>query len=99
MFYKIPKNTDLSNTSVRCAKNKDDYTYIEYNEGFIGDDWIEISEDEILEIAPEWFEEPEEKEETQLDRIESTVNDIAKNNTSYAEMAAAIAEGVNDIEW
>ena len=39
-----------------------------------------------------------EQPETQLDRIESAVNDIAKNNTSYAEMAQAIAEGVNDIE-
>lgn len=37
-------------------------------------------------------------QETQLDRIENAVNDIAKNNTSYAEMASAIAEGVNDIE-
>ena len=96
MFYKIPKNADLSKTSVRCAKDKDDYTYIEYNEGFIGDDWLKISEDEILEIAPEWFNESE--NETQLDRIESAVNDIAKNNTSYAEIASAIAEGVNDIE-
>ena len=39
-----------------------------------------------------------EPQETQLDRIENAVNDIAKNNTSYAEMASAIAEGVNDIE-
>jgi len=96
MFYKIPKGVDLSNTSVRCAKTKDDYTYIEYNEGFIGDDWLEVSEDEILEIAPEWLDES--KNETQLDRIETAVNDIAKNSTSYAEMASAIAEGVNDIE-
>lgn len=98
MFYKIPKGSDLSNTSVRCAKDKNDYTYIEYNEGFIGDGWVEVSEEEIIGIVPEWFEELEEKEETQLDRIESVVNDIAKNNTSYSEMAQAIAEGVNDIE-
>ena len=49
-----------------------------------------------------WEEVPQEPtpepEPTQLDRIESAVNDIAKNNTSYAEMASAIAEGVNDIE-
>lgn len=37
-------------------------------------------------------------QETQLDRIENAVNDIAKNNTSYTEMASAIAKGVNDIE-
>lgn len=42
--------------------------------------------------------EPVEPQPSQLDRIESAVNDIAKNNTSYAEMASAIAEGVNDIE-
>ena len=46
----------------------------------------------------EWVEVEQEKTKTQLDRIESVVNDIAKNNTSYAEMAQAIAEGVNDIE-
>ena len=48
-----------------------------------------------------WYEveQPEpEHTETQLDRIESAVNNIAKNNTSYAEMAQAIAEGVNAIE-
>lgn len=48
-----------------------------------------------------WEEVPQEPtpepEPSQLDRIESAVNDIAKNNTSYAEMASAIAEGVNDI--
>ena len=49
------------------------------------------------EIVYEEIIEPE-QQETQLDRIESVVNDIAKNNTSYAEMAQAIAEGVNDIE-
>ena len=49
-------------------------------------EWVEV---ELPEIEPQ---------ETQLDRIESAVNDIAKNNTSYAEMAQAIAEGVNDIE-
>ncbi len=46
----------------------------------------------------EWLEVKQKPQETQLDRIESAVNDIAKNNTSYAEMAQAIAEGVNDIE-
>lgn len=52
------------------------------------------------EFYYEKVEEPEtvEPEPSQLDRIESVVNDIAKNNTSYAEMASAIAEGVNDIE-
>ena len=51
------------------------------------------------EIVYEETVKPEiEPQETQLDRIENAVNDIAKNNTSYAEMASAIAEGVNDIE-
>lgn len=53
-----------------------------YNNG----EWLEVEQPEI------------EPEPSQLDRIESAVNDIAKNNTSYAEMASAIAEGVNDIE-
>lgn len=50
---------------------------------------------EWVEYIPEPTPGPE---PSQLDRIESAVNDIAKNNTSYAEMASAIAEGVNDIE-
>lgn len=49
----------------------------------------------------EWLEveqpEPAKPEPTQLDRIEATVNSIAENGTSYDEMAAAIAEGVNDV--
>lgn len=49
-------------------------------------EWLEVEQPEI------------EPQPSQLDRIESAVNDIAKNNTSYAEMASAIAEGVNDIE-
>ena len=53
-----------------------------YNNG----EWLEVEQPEI------------EPQPSQLDRIESAVNDIAKNNTSYAEMASAIAEGVNDIE-
>ena len=46
----------------------------------------------------EWLEVKTEQVESQLDRIETAVNDIAKNNTSYAEMASAISEGVNEIE-
>lgn len=47
---------------------------------------------------PKPSDKPVEPQPSQLDRIENAVNDIAKNNTSYAEMASAIAEGVNDIE-
>lgn len=99
MFYKIPKGTDLSKTSYRCAKDEGDYTYIEYNEGFVGEEWEQIDEETLIgDLGEDPFDEKvESKEPTQLDRIESTVKVIAENSTSYAEMAAAISEGVNSV--
>ena len=63
-----------------------------YDTSFLGKKYV----DGVWEEVPQ--EPTPEPEPSQLDRIESAVNDIAKNNTSYAEMAQAIAEGVNDIE-
>lgn len=59
MFFKIPLNADLANTSFRCHKCFDDAAYIEYNSGAVSDDWKEISREEVETIAPEWFCIPE----------------------------------------
>lgn len=76
MFYKIPLNADLTNTSYRCKKYTENAIYIEYNEGAVFDEWEEISEAEARNIAPEWFVEETNMIEspTQLDRIESAVS-------------------------
>lgn len=76
MYYRINKDADLSHTSYRWRIDIDNAVYIEYNEGYIDDDWEEFSEEVIRKIAPEWFCESEETFElpTQLDRIESAVS-------------------------
>ena len=101
-YFKIPLNSDLSQTSYRAMTSTETNDYIEYNEGFVGEDWKEITEETLIEVFGEnpfvvEPPEPEPTEPTQLDRIESVVNSIAENGTSYDEMAAAIAEGVNDV--
>lgn len=55
-FYKISLETDLSGTSFRRYKKTETEAYIEYNEGTIHGDWAEVSAEEMLVIAPEWFD-------------------------------------------
>lgn len=53
----------------------------------------------VKKLKPTYIEpeEPVETDPTQLDRIESVVNDIAKNSVSWDTMAQAISEGVNEV--
>ena len=75
MYYKINKDADLSNTSYRCRKDVGSNIYIEYNDGFIGNDWVIISKEDMAVIVPEWFAVKEDDFElTQLDRIESAIS-------------------------
>ena len=55
MYFKIPLDADLSRTSFRCYKEADGAVFIEYNEGFVGDNWEQISEEAAFAVAPEWF--------------------------------------------
>lgn len=71
MFYRIPINTDLSKTSYRCMKLGDTCDYIEYNSGYIDDEWEELQKEDIVNIAPEWF--IQSKEFSQLDKIQIAV--------------------------
>lgn len=50
MYYKIPLDTDLSQTSYRASANTDYALYIEYNEGYIGQDWEEVTEEQLIEM-------------------------------------------------
>lgn len=49
-YYKIPLNTDLSETSYRARYDADDVIYIDYNEGKTYEDWAELSEDELFAL-------------------------------------------------
>lgn len=49
-YFKLPLNTDLSQTSIRASVNTEDVQYIEYNEGYIGQDWEEVSESKLIEV-------------------------------------------------
>lgn len=67
-----------------------------------GDEVITVECDDTVQVGDEYVDgeiigTKTEEEQTQLDRIEKAVNDIAVNGTSWNEMAQAIAEGVNEI--
>lgn len=97
MFYKLPSNTDLSNTSYRCRKDTDDVIYIEYNSGYIDDAWENIDESEMIEIAPEWFPSELTPEPTQLDIIQAAVeksNDELRQEGADALTEELIASGI-----
>jgi len=90
MFYKIPLNSDLSNIAYRCMDIVDDYIYIEYLEGEILDSWINIDENSIRSMFPNWFETVIEL--TQLDRIENAIS--ISNEELRQEGADALTEAL-----
>ena len=92
MFFKIQKNSDLSQISYRCRKDDIDFIYIEYLEGDISDTWEQITKEKIELIAPEWFENVIEL--TQLDRIENAVS--VSNEELRQEGADALTEALID---
>ena len=59
MFYKISLDTDLSKTSFRDRYDTEVSTFIEYNEGFVGNEWEEITEEEYMQNYPQQPAEPE----------------------------------------
>lgn len=80
MFYKIPLDTDLSETSYRCYKETDEAALIEYNSGKVGESWKEITKEQAMEIAPEWFSSG--SEESELTETEEAILNTAIN-TEY----------------
>lgn len=47
-YYKIPLNTDLTQTSYRDRRDTETHIYIEYNEGFVGESWIIVKESDLI---------------------------------------------------
>jgi len=47
-YYKIPLDADLSQTSYRDSRQTWDNIYIEYNEGYVGEDWIAVEESDLI---------------------------------------------------
>lgn len=101
MYYKIPLESDLSQTSYRDSKLTETNEYIEYNEGFIGEDWEEITEETLIEVFGNnpFVDQPKPTtpEPSQLDRIESTLNILTADSVSTSAVNEAITEGVNDV--
>lgn len=50
MYYKIPLDADLSETSYRAFKDAEDCAYIDYNDGYIDPSWEEVTEEQLIEI-------------------------------------------------
>ena len=49
-YFRIPLSADLSQTSYRAIAITEYAQYIEYNEGYIGQDWEEVSESKLVEV-------------------------------------------------
>ena len=100
-YFRVPLNADLSQTSYRASKNTETNEYIEYNEGYIGENWEEINEETLIEVFGynPFVEEstPSTPEPSQLDRIETALNELAAGSVSTSAVDEAITEGVNDV--
>lgn len=48
IFYKIPLDADLSQTSYRASVATETNIFIEYNEGHVEPSWVELTEEELL---------------------------------------------------
>lgn len=98
MFYKIPLGTDLSKTSYRCYKGTDVSAYIEYNQGHVGEDWVELSYDELVsELGEDPFDEQtiEEssltEEEIYQAEIMLTLAKISARQNEQAELLSTLS--------
>lgn len=49
-YFKLPLNSDLSQTSYRASKRTETNEYIEYNEGYIDPIWEEVTEEQLIEV-------------------------------------------------
>lgn len=77
MYYKVPLDDNLSNISYRATVILNGIKYIEYNDGIIGERWIEISEKELKNIfGKNPFVVDPISEPTQVDRIRKLISTI-----------------------
>ena len=81
-YFRLPLNSDLSQTSYRDSKLIETNEYIEYNEGYIGEDWEEITEKTLAEVFRRnpFVEEQEPEPATEiLTETESAIYDTQAN--------------------
>ena len=64
MYFRLKSLEELNDTSYRVQKQTATGLYIEYNSGYISDDWEQVPEDTMRDIAPEWFETSEKPSST-----------------------------------
>lgn len=48
--FKLPLESDLSQTSYRARRDTDEYIFIEYNDGYIDPTWEEVTEEMLIEV-------------------------------------------------
>ncbi len=99
-YYKLPLDTDLSQTSYRDRRDTENSIYIEYNEGFVGDDWESVTEEALaIAFGSNPFTAAEETAETQLDRIERELlqknDELRQEGEKEAAQKVAVALSVD----
>lgn len=87
MFYKIPLGIDLSKTSFRDRYDTETNAFIEYNEGFVGNDWEEITEEQFYEVVPRADE-----NNNKTDKIEEIKNQLTQQDIIQAEQLSLQAD-------
>ena len=85
MYFKLPLNADLSKTSYAFCEEVNGYYYMGFNDGFISDDWEEVSFEIVESFFPDYFHHEEPHEPSQLDRIEIA---IEKSNAELRQEGA-----------
>jgi hypothetical protein len=99
IYYKLPLDADLSQTSYRDRRDTDTHIYIEYNEGFVGENWVAIEESELIAefgcnpfvVTEETAELPEVSEQDEINaRILLNQADILARLSEQDEVQAQI---------
>ena len=99
VYYKLPLDADLSQTSYRDRQDTENSIYIEYNEGFVGEDWSAIEESELIAefgynpflVTEETAELPEVSEQDEINaRILLNQADILARLNEQDEVQAQI---------
>lgn len=99
LYYKTPLNTNLSQTSYRDRRDTETNIFIEYNEGFVGEEWVAIEESELIAefgcnpflVTEETAELPEVSEQDEINaRILLNQADILARLNEQDEVQAQI---------
>ena len=98
-YYKLPLDADLSQTSYRDRRDTETHIFIEYNEGFVGEEWVAVEEAELIAefgcnpfvVTEEMTELPEVSEQDEINaRILLNQADILARLNEQDEVQAQI---------